>query len=125
MNLNLEYLIMELAAALSEELPDPSMVASHLNIILSALISRSDIAEVSDPCGIVDGLTNRLILDNPRCRDGLKRLRVSAPLLADVVSGMGHCLHDTDSAPEIAKMFGCTPEQLLASVEAYTRNEAG
>lgn len=34
----------------------------------------------------------------------------------DVLSMMGQALHDTVQAPEIARNFGCLPEQLLERV---------
>jgi hypothetical protein len=36
----------------------------------------------------------------------------------DVLAMMGEALHDTVKAPEIAKNFGCLPEQLLERVKA-------
>jgi hypothetical protein len=42
------------------------------------------------------------------------------PDLRYVIEGMGHCLHDTHSAPEVARMFECTPEQLLQRVSRLT-----
>ena len=36
--------------------------------------------------------------------------------LHDVLAMMGEALHDTVQAPEIAKNFGCLPEQLLERV---------
>ena len=38
--------------------------------------------------------------------------------LRDVLAMMGEALHDTIQAPEIAKNFGCLPEQLLERLSA-------
>jgi hypothetical protein len=35
---------------------------------------------------------------------------------AEVCDGIQHALHDTVSAPQIAKNFGCLPEQLLERI---------
>ena len=40
----------------------------------------------------------------------------------DVLAMMGEALHDTVQAPEIAKNFGCLPEQLLERVRQLVRS---
>ncbi|MGH9865387.1 MAG: hypothetical protein ACRD4H_08250, partial [Candidatus Acidiferrales bacterium] len=37
----------------------------------------------------------------------------------DVLALMGHALHDTVQAPDIARNFGCLPEQLLERVRKF------
>jgi hypothetical protein len=47
--------------------------------------------------------------------------------LHDVLSMMGEALHDTVQAPEVAKSFGCLPEQLLERLRQLpdSRNAKG
>jgi hypothetical protein len=43
--------------------------------------------------------------------------------LHDVIAMMGEALHDTVGAPEVAKNFGCLPEQLLERVRRLQQTD--
>jgi hypothetical protein len=118
-----------LVGALRDELKrdrlEPSRIAEKLLAVMNPLVAAQPTRDVADPCELVDGLVNRYIFDEPGCVSGLDTLKHCAPALSDVISGMGHCLHDALSSPTIAERFGCMPQQLKVKVEAYIAANAG
>jgi hypothetical protein len=51
--------------------------------------------------------------------DRVELLEAKDPILADVIRDMAGALHDTVKAPNIARNFDSTPEQLLARLGSH------
>jgi hypothetical protein len=70
-------------------------------------------------CVLVDGYVQLDILSEA----GIERRVSQLPAaLGSIIVDMGMCLHDTHSAPELARNFESTPEQLRERLAARGRS---
>ncbi len=114
---DVDQLLSRLMAAIESDPPDAPAVAKMVREMLELAVELDDRA--SDvACQKVSFYIILNVLDGGRVEKQIEQL---PPELYDIVSLMGHFLHDVHSAPEIAANFGGMPAQLLARLDEYER----
>jgi hypothetical protein len=106
-------LLNELAASLHQPNVDATVVVSHLKAVLEFLVEPEN--DTDDNCRAVNTFVLLGLLEDDRVKQNLSRL---PRFLVRIIEDMGMCLHDTHTAPSVAREFESTPQQLLARLTA-------
>ena len=110
-------LLNELLATLQADPVDVDSVVSRLRAVLRFLAEPRN--NTDENCKGVDNFIMLAVLSAEPASSQLGHLPAA---LVEIIEDMGHCLHDTHTAPLIAANFDSTPEQLLKRLESYLRS---